>query len=167
MNHSIEELTIDCTLRPGDLGYVIYMHGHLYGREYHYGIELETYVAKGIYEFYSAYDESKDRVWIARHDGTIAGFLLLMHREQNSAQLRYFILDPAYRGIGLGKKLMEYFMDFLLKTGYESCYLWTTSELYAAIALYKRYGFLLKEELPSSSFGKAVIEQRYEWRKPV
>jgi len=40
--------------------------------------------------------------------------------------------------------------------------LWTTSELPAAASLYKRYGFVLTEEIPSDLFGKPVIEQRYD-----
>jgi GNAT superfamily N-acetyltransferase len=84
-----------------------------------------------------------------------------MHRGE-AAQLRYFILAPAYRGIGLGKKLMELYMDFLRQAGYQSSYLWTTNELPAAISLYKRYGFVLTDEKPSDAFGKPVIEQRYE-----
>ena len=96
----LEDITIRTELKPGDIGYVTYMHGSLYGREYNFGISFEAYVAKGLYEFYARYDELLDRVWVAEHEGKIVGFLLLMHREPGEAQLRYFILDPAYRGMG-------------------------------------------------------------------
>lgn len=87
-----------------------------------------------------------------------------MHRENNSAQLRYFIIMPGFRSIGLGKKLMELFIDFLNQKNYQSAYLWTTSELSAAASLYRRYGFTLTEEFPSDAFGKQVMEQRYDLR---
>ncbi len=90
------------------------------------------------------------------------GFLLLMHRENNAAQLRYFYIEPEYRGIGLGKKLMTLYVDFLKEKGYQSAYLWTTYELYSAASLYKRHGFQLTEEKKSTSFGKELIEQRYD-----
>jgi peptidyl-dipeptidase Dcp len=38
----------------------------------------------------------------------------------------------------------------------------TTRGLLAAAALYDRYGFKLTQEIPSTAFGKPVIEQRYE-----
>ncbi|MGH9966315.1 MAG: GNAT family N-acetyltransferase [Pyrinomonadaceae bacterium] len=92
----------------------------------------------------------------------IIGFLLLMHRENNAAQLRYFLIDSQYRGIGLGKRLMDLYMEFLHRCEYRSSYLWTTHELTAAASLYKKYGFKLTEEKESSVFGKPLREQRYD-----
>jgi peptidyl-dipeptidase Dcp len=158
----IDDITIRTELKPGDLGYVIHRHGKLYGDEYDYGVSFETYVALGIFEFYKAYNPERDRVWICEHNEGIIGFLLLMHRENNAAQLRYFYIEPEYRGIGLGKKLMSLYMDFLLKCGYASSYLWTTHELVSAASLYLRHGFKLSEEKESTSFGKPLKEQRYD-----
>ena len=159
------DITIRTELRPGDIGYVTYLHGHLYKEEYDYGIAFEAYVALGLYEFYRQYDPVKDKVWMAEHGGRIVGFLLLMHREGNVAQLRYFILEPAYRGIGLGKRLMELFVSHLQEVGYEGAYLWTTHELGVAASLYTRHGFVLVEEKESDAFGKRLYEQKYEWKK--
>lgn len=158
----LDDIHIRTTLKPGDLGYVIHRHGKLYGDEYNYGISFETYVGVGLHEFYQNYDAEKDRVWICEHEGAIVGFLLLMHRENGAAQLRYFYMEPAYRGIGLGKKLIALYMDFLREKGYQSSYLWTTHELEAAASLYKRHGFLLTHEKDSTSFGKPLREQRYD-----
>lgn len=157
-----ENMKIRTVLRPGDLGYVMYRHGKLYSEEYNYGISFETYVGAGLHEFYSNFNAEMDRVWICEHGDNIVGFLLLMHRENNTAQLRYFYLEPAYRGIGLGKKLMSLYMEFLQVRGYKSAYLWTTHEQEAAASLYMQYGFRLTDEKESTAFGKLVKEQRYE-----
>jgi ribosomal protein S18 acetylase RimI-like enzyme len=162
---TISDIFIRTELRPGDLGYIIHLHGRLYKEEYNYGIDFESYVAAGLHEFWQQYDPLKDRVWICEYGSTIVGFMLLMHRPGNKAQLRYFVLEPAYRGIGLGKKLMELFMEFYSSCGYNGAWLWTTSELHAAASLYTRYGFRLTEEKPSAGFGKEVVEQRYELDK--
>ncbi len=159
---TLEDITIRNNLVPGDLGYIIYLHGALYGKEYNFSIDAEMYIAAGALEFYKNYDPQKDRVWVCEHEGKIVGFLLLMHRENNAAQLRYFIIEPAYRGIGLGKKLMELYMEFLHECGYQSSYLWTTHELSAAASLYKRHGFILTEEKESTALGKPLKEQRYD-----
>jgi len=158
-----DNISIRTVLKPGDLGYVIYRHGKLYNEEYNYGISFETYVGAGMHEFYQHYNPSRDRAWVCEHDGRIVGFVLLMHRENNTAQLRYFYLEPEYRGIGLGKKLMQLYMDFLKEKGYKASYLWTTHELHTAALLYKRHGFTLTEEKESTAFGKPVKEQRYDW----
>ena len=161
-NKTLESVQIRSLLKPGDLGYVIYRHGKLYGEEYNYGISFETYVGAGMYEFYKNYDPEMDRVWICEHNSRIVGFVLLMHRGNNTAQLRYLYLEPEYRGIGLGKKLMQLYMEFFKEKGYQSSYLWTTHELHSAASLYKRHGFKLTEEKQSTAFGKPLKEQRYD-----
>jgi GNAT superfamily N-acetyltransferase len=153
---------IRSTIEPDDLGYIIQRHGKLYAEEYDYSVLFEAYVAGDLYDFYKSYDPTLDRMWICEHEGTIIGSLLLVHRGNNTAQLRYFYLEKAYRGIGLGKKLMELFMDFYKEKGYTHAYLWTTDELAAAASLYKRYGFVLTEEKRSAAFGKEATEQRYD-----
>ena len=158
---SLNDISIRTELRPGDLGYVVHMHGALYGKEYNYGIQFESYVAKGLCEFYEKYDPTRSRVWICEHNNRMIGFLLLMDRGE-SAQLRYFLIEPEYRGIGLGSKLINLYMDFLRECGYKTSYLWTTHELTTAANLYKRYGFQLTEERESNAFGKPVQEQRYD-----
>lgn len=159
---TLAEIKIRTELKPGDIGYVTYMHGLFYQRELGFGISFESYVAFGLHEFYQQYDANKDCVWVAEHDNKIIGFLLLMHRPLNAAQLRYFILDPGYRGIGLGKKLLNLYMVFFLNKKYSSSFLWTTDELHAAAHLYKRAGYVLTEEIPSTAFGKPLKEQRYD-----
>jgi peptidyl-dipeptidase Dcp len=161
-NKILDNVIIRTDLKPGDLGYVTYRHGILYAEEYNYGISFETYVGAGMYEFYKNYNPVLDRVWIGEHNNRIIGFVLLMHRENNTAQLRYFYVEPEYRGIGLGKKLMQLYMDFLKEKGYQSSYLWTTHELQTAASLYARNGFKLTEERDSTAFEKLLKEQRYD-----
>ena len=157
----LDEISVRTDLRPGDIGRVIQMHGALYSMEYNYSIQFETYVAKGLCEFYEKYDSQRNRVWICEHQRKMIGFLLLMDREQ-AAQLRYFLIEPEYRSIGLGSRLMKQYMDFLRQCGYKKSYLWTTHELSTAASIYKRFGFQLTEEKESTSFGKPLREQRYD-----
>jgi N-acetylglutamate synthase-like GNAT family acetyltransferase len=158
---ALENVTIRTELKPGDIGYVIYMHGDIYSKEYGYSLGFECYVVESFVEFYKQYDSTLDRVWICEHNEKIVGFLALMHRNK-AAQLRYFIMEKPYRGIGLGKKLMNLYMNELNSLGYESSYLLTVDELPAAASLYKRHGFRLIGEKPFSDFGKPLMEQKYE-----
>ena len=158
---SLDDISIRTDLRPGDIGYVTYMHGTLYSKEYNYELQFESYVAKGLCEFYEKYNPERSRIWACEHNNRMIGFLLLMDRGK-AAQLRYFLIEPAYRGFGLGAKLLNLYMDFLRECGYKESYLWTTHELDTAAHLYKRLGFKLSEEKESTSFGKPVREQRYD-----
>jgi len=158
---SLQDVSVRTELGPGDIGYVIHRHGALYAREYGYGLQFETYVAKGLCEFVERFDPRTNRVWICEHEARIVGFLLLMNRGE-AAQLRYFLIEPEYRGIGLGSRLMTLFVDFLKTCGYRSAYLWTTDELTTAARLYTRCGFTLTEEKESMAFGKSLTERRYD-----
>ena len=161
---TLEDINIRHDLRPGDLGYVIYRASKLAERENNYGVPFEAYVAGGLVQFYENYDPSRDHVWVCEHDSRIIGFLLLVHRENNTAQLKNFYLEPEYRGIGLGKKLMLQFISLLKENGYSSSYLWTTDEQQTATALYKRHGYVLAEEKQSVAFGRPVVEQKFVLR---
>ena len=158
---SLADIVIRTDLRAGDIGYITYLHGRLYGEEYSYGIEFETYVARGLAEFHKNYDPLANRVWICEHGNKMIGCILLMDRGE-AAQLRYFLIEPAYRGIGLGQQLMDLYFEFLKQCGYKSAYLWTTNEQSSAAHLYRKYGFILTEEKESTAFGKHVKEQRYQ-----
>jgi GNAT superfamily N-acetyltransferase len=158
---ALKDITIRTELAPGDIGYVIHRHGALYAREYGFGLQFETYVAHGLCEFMERYDPKTNRVWVCEHEGRMVGFLLLMNRGE-AAQLRYFLIEPEYRGIGLGSRLMSLFMDFLKSRGYRAAYLWTTDDLATAAHLYTRAGFTLTEEKPSTAFGKPLTERRFD-----
>lgn len=158
---SLEDITIRHDLKPGDIGYVTYLHGLLYSREFGYGIDFESYVAKGLHKLYEGYIAGKDHVWVCEYESKLVGFLSLMGHE-NVAQLRYFIIHPEYRGIGLGQKLMDQFVEVLRKGDYESSFLLTASELTAARHLYQKYGFVLVEELEAEKFEKPRLLQKYE-----
>ena len=158
----LENITIRTQLQPGDIGFVTYLHGFIYWKEYNYGIAFESYVAKGLQEFITNHNPERDGVWICEYNDQVIGFILLMDRNNASAQLRYFLLAPAFRGIGLGRKLMEEFMQCLKTKGYKHAYLWTTHEQEAAAYMYKKAGFKLTEEKDSMAFGKPLKEQRYD-----
>ena len=158
---ALNDICIRTELRPGDLGYVTYLHGAIYSKEYNYSLKFESYVAKGLCEFYEKYDPERNRIWACENNDRMIGFLLLMDRG-DAAQLRYFLIEPEYRGIGLGGKLLNLYMDFLRECGYKASYLWTTHELTTAAVLYKKLGFTLTEEKESTAFGKPLIEQRYD-----
>ena len=129
---------------------------------YNYEVGFEAYICKGMFELYKNYDEDKDCFWLCEHKQKIVGCIALGHIEQGSVQLRFFYIEPEYRSIGLGKKLMQLFMEFMKEKGYKHSFLWTVSDLVSALSLYTRNGFVLSEEMQTDRFGKLLTEQRYD-----
>jgi peptidyl-dipeptidase Dcp len=160
MDDSTDAIAIRTELRPGDAGYVLYRHGELYARENGYGLPFELYVGRGLCEFLERYDPAHDRVWVAELGGRRVGFLLAMHREE-TAQLRYFLVEPECRGLGLGRKMLGLALKFAREAGYRGVYLWTTADQRGAIGLYESVGFSLAEEKKSGTLGKQQLERRY------
>ncbi len=162
MKPSIDDIRFRSSLKPGDMGQIIHLHGKLYHLEQGYGLSLETYVASALTAFCQQYDATKDAVWVAEHQQRMVGFLALMHRPKQTAQLRFFLVLPAYRNIGLGKHMMNLFMQTLTDRNYRCAYLWTAEGLPASAALYRRHGFVLTEEKASTAFGIPLTEQRFD-----
>ena len=160
MPSDLNRITIRTKLVPGDIGTVIRLHGEVYRNELQFAEGFEFYVARAVGELYSD-DFSRHRFWIAEDSDNLVGFICLMHRGVN-AQLRFFILRKEYRGMGLGRKLMNLFMKELCLGTYSTCYLWTTDLLPAALKLYELNGFKLVEERKDTSFGLPLVELKYE-----
>ncbi len=161
MKINLSDISIRNEFSPGDISYITNLHSRIYFEEYSYGIGFEIRCAEGMIEYQKIHDPERSRVWISEHENKIIGFLMLLDRGE-AAQLRFFLIHPEYRGLGLGKKLMDLYFEFYIKCNYKSSYLWTTNDLPIAASIYKRYGFKLTKEKESNDFDKYLKEQRYD-----
>ena len=156
-------LSIRHERRPGDLGRVISLHAELYAREYGFGIGFETYAVETVAEYLQRDRPDRDRVWIAEMAGRMVGCIGILGREDGEAQLRWFLVDPATRGQGLGRRLVSEALDFCRAAGYRSVYLWTVNGLEAAARLYLDAGFQKTETKPEALlWGVPLSEERYD-----
>jgi len=151
-------------LKPGDMGRLIHLHGILYAREYGYDHTFESYVARGLAEFAQLFNPARDRIWLAEINDQIIGSIAIVGHSKAEAQVRWFLVHPECRGLGLGKRLMKEALRFCKDHKYKIIFLWTTSELNAARCLYTRAGFSKTEERTHEMWGKRVTEERYELR---
>lgn len=150
---------------PGALGRVVELHARWYAKHWNFGLHFEALVARGLAEFLGAFDAARDGFWTARLGGDIAGSVSLVGaRGGEPARLRWFILDEAAQGRGLGRALMQSAMDFCRASGCRHAYLTTFAGLDAARALYERHGFTLTHQAEDRTWGVPVTEQRYDWR---
>jgi GNAT superfamily N-acetyltransferase len=144
-----------------DLGRIITRHAELYGREQGFGDDFALYVLKGLAE-YADKDPSRSRVWIAEADGVWAGSMGVVEASPERAQLRWLLVEPEARGLGLGKKLFLHALEFCREHGYSEAFLWTVDALKPARAMYAALGFSLAETKQGEMGGVPVTEEL--WR---
>jgi N-acetylglutamate synthase-like GNAT family acetyltransferase len=157
-----DPITVRTTLRPGDIGRLVELHGELYAREYGWGEAFEAYVAESLGAFVLRGDPAADRFWLAESGDRLVGSIAIGGRPGPAGQLRYFLVDPKVRGRGLGKRLLADALAFCRQREFRSVFLWTASGLPAAAHLYRGAGFRLVEEVPEPEWGHEVVRQRYE-----
>lgn len=162
-NHILAgEVTFREGLRPGDIGYLIYLHGILYSKESGYSLEFEGYVAKTFADFLGHYSPEHDRVWLAEYNQQIIGCIAIVHHGEKEGQLRWFLTHPVFRGTGIGKRLLKTAIDYCREKDYDNVFLLTTSIQQRAIGMYKKAGFIQTESVESDQWGKTLYEERFD-----
>ena len=134
------EYTLRTTLRDGDLGRLISIHGEVYAQEDGYGLPFEAYVARTVAE-YMLENQNRGQVWQAEHEGQLVGCIAIAHRSNNRAQLRWLVVRPEHRGTGLGRRLVDAAMTYCRDEGFEAVFLETTDGLDASMRIYEKLGF--------------------------
>lgn len=120
-------------------------HAEVYGQEFGYSDVFEDYVAASIAPFVERHDARKDAFWVAELDGKRVGCVAVQHDKQRPgwAKLRWFLVEQAARGHGVGHALLDQALAFVRQAGYAGILLWTVDDLVAARRLYERAGFRL------------------------
>jgi GNAT superfamily N-acetyltransferase len=147
--------------RAGDLGWVVERHGAIYAREYGWDQRFEGLVASIVAEYVAARD-AQSAAWMAEVDGERAGCIFCMKKDARTAQLRLLLVDPRFRGRGLGGVLVGECIRFAEEHGYRKIVLWTNDVLVEARRLYERAGFALVSSKKHASFGPELVGQTWE-----
>src|SRR5262245_22956593 len=147
-------------LKPGDLGMVVHLHGLVYAREYGLDTTFEPYVAKPLAQ--CVLDKS-GRIWIAEDAaGRMLGSIAMVDPGEHVGQLRWFLLVPEARGIGLGRRLLETALAFARDRGFLRIFLWSFADLVDARRLYERVGFRVSKTRTGHVWGAQRTELRME-----
>lgn len=91
------------------------------------------------------YSEPRGQILLARVDGSIAGCCALRPLDDcdypNAAEMKRLYVRKAFRGVGLGRQLVEAMLDTARQAGYDHVLLDTLDDMEAARKLYEELGF--------------------------
>jgi len=149
---------------PGAIGDVVALHGRYYAKHAGFGAFFELLVAGEMAEFMRRFDRKTDGFWVARYENSVVGSVSIdaAQRAGEGARLRWFIVDAAMQGKGVGRRLIEAALAHCDKMGCRKIYLTTFAGLDAARHLYEQHGFALVSQHRGSHWGGKKLEQRFE-----
>ncbi|EEY18346.1 transcriptional regulator [Verticillium alfalfae VaMs.102] len=161
--------------RPGFLARCLDMHMAYYHAITGWGLAFETALARDFGDILARLASSPtSQVWSALGpDDGILGTVLLdasgadvvgAAPRRRSAQLRGFIIDPAARGLGVGRKMLDAVMAHVRAAGVEEVMLHTMGSLEAAVHLYRGAGFVVESVYEQVVWEVSLPQMRLIWR---
>lgn len=141
--------------RVGELGWLVHRQGLLYHLEQGWNGEFEALIARLYAEFETMPVNPPKSLFIAEIGGEVAGSVYVVPAASGNgtAQLRMLYTEPAFRGRGVGKRLVDEAIRFARASGYDRLILWTQDCLGSARRIYQGAGFTLESEERHHSFG--------------
>ena len=148
-------------LKAGDLGKLIMYAGIYSNADFGYPLAFEGYVAKTFAE-YIINPQPKDRIWIVEEsDGKFVGSVAVLDRGE-AAQLRWYNVDPKWRGKGIGKRIFDEALTYCKEQGFKKTWLSTFTDSELAIGIYERRGFSVIERKQIELAGRELTELIFE-----
>lgn len=153
---------------PRLLSRLLELHAITYGNLVSAGPAFEAKTAREVGEFATRLDSPANGIWYAEADD-IVGTIAIDGEEggDRGGHLRWFVVDSACRGAGIGRQLLKRALAFCDEQGLQETALWTFKGLDAARCLYEKFGFRLVEEHPGRRWGSPVLEQKFVRAHPA
>ena len=154
-------------LTAADAEWVIARHAAHYAQEEGFDSSFEALVAQVVSQFLKAdAPASHDRAWIAEAaDGQRAGSIFCVRHDEDTAKVRLFYIEPAWRGTGLGRRMLSRCLEHAGQAGFARMTIWTHASHRAAGRLYARAGFRKIAARPVRNFGRDLVEET--WTTPL
>lgn len=165
----MRDLVIHQGWAPGAIGGVAALHARHYAASHGFGAFFEAKVAAELGGFLQRLDPTRGDLFRCAMDaeGRVLGSIALDAGDpspEGLGHLRWFILDAALRGQGLGRHWLAEAVEAARLARLPGLYLWTLDGLDAAARLYRASGFTEVRRLPATQWGRETTELRLELR---
>ena len=93
---------------------------------------------------YNSYNSTKSRYFVVEENDKIlggAGINPLRDAEPDICELQKMYFHKSLRGRGIGDKMIEFCLDFAIKSNFKKCYIETMPNMINAQKLYLKKGF--------------------------
>jgi GNAT superfamily N-acetyltransferase len=151
--------------RPGYIGRIAQMHGEYYAKVWGSGPEFEAIMARELCDFCERYDRNRDLLLTAHIDGALVGSIAIdgtQSERPGQARLRWYLLDEAHQGRGIGNTLLKQALAFCRERDFPLIYLWTVEGLPQSLHLYEKAGFRVVERFNDSRYTVEHTQLRLE-----
>lgn len=127
---------------PGDIGWLISMHGKLYAEQFDFDSNFERDIAKKVIAFLEN-QNSFNRLWVATIKNEPIGSIAVSLKPDQTAFINFLLVKTECRGCGVASTLMNKVILHCKDHGIDLLCLETYSCLKSARNLYKKYDFIL------------------------
>src|SRR5688572_12296639 len=101
--------------------------------------------------------EKGGQVFFALTEGLVAGTVALIRVNYDVFELAKMAVSPEFQGYKIGEKLMQACVDYAERSGANCIFLESNTKQFAAINLYRKFGFVETPLDPNSQFERANI----------
>jgi ribosomal protein S18 acetylase RimI-like enzyme len=161
----IGEVVIRRELRDGDRDAMVALHQRIYPGGYGVAQSFVDDVAAALDAVieHGWPDRPGEGTWIVERDGEFCGCLALSDEGDGEGRVRFFLLAPEVRGLGLGRSMLDELMEVAREAEYRVLTLATFEELTVAARMYRSHGFRVVREERGPRWGRERFNyQHYE-----
>jgi GNAT superfamily N-acetyltransferase len=149
-------------LRPGDAEAIVEIHERIYRPEYGMDARFVDGVRSTVEHAVERGWPEGGGAWLVDGPDGLAGCVGLTGEGDGLGRIRWVVLAPEARGIGLGRRMITEAVEEARRLGFERLELDTFGALKAAAAIYLSLGFRRVSEEQTAMWGPVIAYQHYE-----
>lgn len=125
---------------PGDIGWLVSVHGELYAEQFKFDSNFEIDIAKKVVGFLEN-NAKFNNIWIAQAGTERVGSVAISLKQDQTSFINFLLVKKEYRRYGIAKQLMDEVIYHSRELNINLLRLETYSCLKDARNLYKKCGF--------------------------